>query len=79
MNSIATLIVEASGHDNIVDGNFDTILAKIQKLIGVQYGDYAGMFFAGKEVAWTKMSNSEKTELVKEYVKAEIDESVFTD
>jgi hypothetical protein len=74
--NLAQLSKEAIEHNNIVDGKFDGTIAKIQNLIGAESGDVAGIFFAGKEVEWTKMPLEDRLDLVQNYIESEITDTL---
>ena len=57
---------------DIDSAEFNTCLAKIQFLLGVKYGDLAGIKF--HSVAWERLSFDEKVILLKEYIIEEIKE-----
>lgn len=70
--NLAQLAREAIEHDNIVDGEFDETIAKIQNLIGAESGDVAGLFFAGKDKEWSRMPLEDRLELLQIYIESEI-------
>lgn len=72
MTNLVNLTKEAVTHNNIVDGNFDDTLAKIQDMLGTDDGGFAGIFFAGKESDWVDMTKKERANIMREYISTEI-------
>ena len=79
MKNLTTLIKEASDCQNIVDGNFDKTLGEMQKLLGVETGDVAGVFFAGKEESWVSMTQEERLASLYKYLSYELSSIVDVD
>ena len=72
MKSLATLTKEAVECPNIVDGNFDKTLGEMQKILGVETGDVAGAYFAGKESEWVSMTREERLASLYKYLSYEL-------
>jgi hypothetical protein len=72
MSNLSNLIQKAVECPNIVDGNFDKTLGEMQKILGVETGDVAGVYFAGKERAWVSMTREERLASLYKYLSYEL-------
>jgi hypothetical protein len=56
------------------EDDLDDACRIIQEAYGIKYGDIAAMFFCGREDDWAEGSSQERIELIRRYIKRELEE-----
>ena len=72
MNNFTKMSIDCIVKEDSVDSDgFNSALAEIQDELGQNTGDFAGIWFSGKDDLWAKSSIEERRVIILQYIEDE--------